>query len=75
MKVHLESENKSLTVCGGRISGTKSTGRKQFFAWDLEMWEKHSAVKDRCVKCQAAYEAMKRLVKEIELINRKIANQ
>jgi hypothetical protein len=50
MKLHLVSTNdKNLTVCGGRISGTKSTGRKQFFDASLELFEKYP--KDQCSKC------------------------
>lgn len=51
MKIHLASkENKSLTVCGGRISGTKSTGRKQFFDVDIETFKKYPI--DQCEKCK-----------------------
>ena len=51
MKVHLEKTERE-TVCGGRISGVKSTGRKQFFAYKMESFLK-VAVKDRCVKCES----------------------
>ena len=55
MKLHLRKESEIETICGGRISGTKSTGKKQFFDVDLK-WFESSPIKDRCVKCQAAYE-------------------
>lgn len=51
MKLHLVSkENKNLTVCGGRISATKSTGRKQFFDVEVETFKKYP--KDQCSKCK-----------------------
>ena len=46
----------NMTICGGRVSGTKSTGRKQFFSTNTISFIS-IPVNDRCTKCQAAYEA------------------
>lgn len=59
-KVHLNSnDNKGFSACGGRVSGAKVSGKKQFFSADLTFFES-MPVKERCVKCQAKYEEMKK---------------
>lgn len=54
MKIHLES-SPSLTVCGGRISGIKSSGRNrrcQYIAYNAQEFL-NVPVNMRCVKCHA----------------------
>ena len=62
MKVHLAKENGKETLCGGRISSAKCSGggaggyrSRQYFDVDVNYFITAS-VKERCVKCEAAYQ-------------------
>lgn len=68
MKVHLRKENGKETLCGGRISGAKISGRgaggyrsKQYFDVSINYFIT-APIKERCTKCEAAYQVQTGLI-------------
>lgn len=58
MKLHYNEAGKNETVCGGRISGAKSTGKKQYFSVDKDRFSAEPE-KNRCAKCNAHFKNSK----------------